>query len=70
MDVEEESMDDRMDASTDEDSLDDDDSFNPFRASCLYKLMKRDMKAYLRDAENEEKKKKNFSGRGMYLDPW
>ena len=63
VDVDEESMNDRMDASTDEDSLDDDDSFNPFRVSCLYKMMKR-------DAENEEKKKKNFSGRGMYLNPW
>ena len=63
VDVDEESMGNGMDPSTDEDSLDDDDSFNPFRVSCLYKVMKR-------DAENEEKKKKNFSGCGMYLNPW
>ena len=61
-DVEQESMGDRMDAaSTDEDRENDIDSFNPFRASCLYKRMKRDMEVYLRNAEKEGRQK-NFSG--------
>ena len=69
-DVEQESMGDRMDAaSTDEDRENDIDSFNPFRASCLYKRMKRDMEVYLRNAEKEGRQK-NFSGHGMYLNPW
>ena len=61
------------DSSGEESLDDDDDGFNPFRATHLYKKMKRDMEVYLPKAVKEISERitmKKRDGHGMYLNSW